>query len=255
MDIEINHLYDKMQQCIASQAPTFSDFIDIGLRKRFLNATKSEKNVIIVDYACFEDDERRLIGFFPDSYKEFMTVEQMSEIFPVTCLKVSWDDFSKDSITHRDILGSILGLGLERKLIGDIIVEEKNAYVLCQERIAQLLCDELFQVKHSSVTISKVEALHSLKGLAPRSTQVRMTVASLRLDVIMKGILNLSRTSCNNLIEQGAVKVNQSVVLKNHKLLEYGDVLSIAKKGKYKVGTIEPENKKGRIPLTIIYYI
>lgn len=255
MELELNHIYDKMQQCIVSQSPTFTDFIDIGLRKKFLNATKQDKNVIILDYTCFLDDERRVIGFFPSTYTEFMTKEQMQEIFPLRCLKITWDLLSKDSLNHRDFLGSILGLGLERKLFGDIIVDDNAAYIVCQERIVPLLEQELIFVKHSSVSIRRIDDLESVKLLAPKSTDIRMTVASLRLDVIIKGVLNLSRTSCNELIEQGHVKVNQMVIMKNHKIIETGDVLSIAKKGKFKIGTIEPENKKGRIPVTVIHYI
>lgn len=255
MELELNHIYDKMQQCIATQSPTFTDFIDIGLRKKFLSATKHNKDSIILDYSVFLDDERRMIGFFPVTYETFMSHEQMYEIFPIRCLEITWDDLTKDALNHRDFLGSILGLGLERKLFGDIIVDDRSAFVACQERIVTLLEQELVFVRHTNVTIKTIDDLEYVNGLAPRSTEIRMTVASLRLDVILKGILNLSRTGCNELIEQGHVKVNQLVILKNHKIIESGDVLSVSKKGKFKIGMIGPENKKGRIPVTVIHYI
>jgi len=255
MDLELNHIQDKFNQCLNSQSPTFTDFMDLAVLKWYNASSKSTKDIHVLEYSGFKDDERRMIGFFPSSYDSFMTLDQMYSIFPVICLSLRIHDNEKTSITHRDVLGSILGLGLDRKLFGDIIVENACAYILCHERIVPVIKQELLLIRHSHVTVEEVDSDFDGSELAPSSLQIKTTVASLRIDVIMKAILNLSRSTCNELIERGHVKINQIEVTKNHKLIEVGDLISISKKGKYKIGDIGIENKKGRIPIIIEQYI
>jgi len=255
MDLELNHIQDKFTQCQNSQSPTFTDFMDLAILKWYNSSTKSTKDVRVLEYCGFKDDERRMIGFLPSSYDSFMTVDQMYALFPVKCLSLRIHDTVKNTITHRDVLGSILGLGLERKLFGDIIVENECAYILCHERIVSVIKQELLLIKHSPVTVEEVQEDFDGSELAPKSLQIKTTVASLRIDVIMKAIMNNSRSTCNELIERGHVKINQIEVTKNHKLIEVGDLISISKKGKYKIGDIGIENKKGRIPIIIEQYI
>lgn len=255
MELELNHINDKFQQCLQMQAPSFTDFMDLGIRKRYRADKQSTKDVLVIEYTAFNDDERRIIGFFPMSYKEFMNDDQFQESFPVQCLKIEINDFNTSKVTHRDVLGSILGLGLDRKLFGDIIVKNDCAYIVCHERIVPVIMNELIQIKRSSVNVICMTSNEEYVDLVPQSEQIKTTVVSLRIDVILKGILNLSRTRCNELIEQGNVKLNQIEVTKNHKNIESGDILSVAKYGKYKIGSIGSENKKNRFPIIVDRYI
>jgi RNA-binding protein YlmH len=255
MEFELNHIKDKFQQCIHAQVPTFTDFIDLGVRKRYNADRQSTHDVKVIEYHAFKEDERRIIGFFPQSYLEFMNEDQMRQSFPITCLRIDFSEMEGTSVSHRDVLGSILGLGLERKLFGDIILDGKCAYVVCHERIVPVLQQELFQIRRSSVHIKVLSSNDDYKDLVPKSVALNITVASLRIDVVLKGVLNLSRTMCSELIEQGKVKINQLEVTKNCKQVDSGDILSVSKNGKYKINWIGTENKKGRIPIIVDRYI
>lgn len=250
--MDINYLYDKMHQCISQNSPVFTDFLDLAELKLLKTRMKIDKDCFYIEYKAFLDDERRMVGFFPDDYQSFMNQAQMLALFPVKIVKVT--AYLKSQITHRDVLGAVIGLGLNRRLFGDIILTQKEVFIACHERAEKLILDELVTIGRVNVHTEK-SSIESTLELEPAFQELSVTVASLRIDNVVKAITNLARSNAVLSIKNGHIKVNQVNVVKLHHQLDEGDVLSVKGKGKFKIIKTGEFTKKGRIPLLYRKYI
>ena len=253
--MDINKIYDRFELCIQMDYPSFTEFLDLSELIEVRRNLKIPKGYEVLEFCGFNDDERRMLGFFPNSYIDMIGIDECYHMFPVQLLKISPGFNSDPMFEHRDILGTVLGLGLERKLFGDIIVNEREAYILCHQRGASIVLNEMINVRNTSVNIETKEVDDTTRELAPNAKVLNITIASLRIDGLVKAVGNCSRNEANAMITSGLVKVNQSQVLKNHKQVEEGDILSIRRKGKFKIKEIGNTTKKGRIAITILKYI
>lgn len=253
--MNINRIYDRLELCKQMDYPSFTDFLDLSELIEIRQHLKVSKGYFKLEYCGFLDDERRMIGFFPDSYLELMGLDQCYQLFPIELLHIQANFNSDQMFAHRDVLGTVLGLGLERKLFGDIIVLDRDAYILCHQRAAAIVKNELINVKHTCVSVKMIEASKDTRKLAPLAKELNISIASQRLDAIVKAVGNCSRNEANSMINTGLVKVNQIEVTKNHKQVKEGDILSIRRKGKFKIKKIGNVTKKGRLAVTILKYI
>jgi len=143
---------------------------------------------------------------------------------------------------------------MSRRLFGDIVFDNNKAFILCHELGAKIIADELVYVGKTNVRVDIGDKVMA-KNLAPITSDVKGTLASLRLDGLIKSICGVSRSNAVSLIQNGYVKVNQQETLKSHYQVKEGDVLSVRGKGKYKLASLGLATKKNRIPFTIKKYI
>lgn len=149
--------------------------------------------------------------------------------------------FSED-LTHRDYLGSILNLGIDRSKTGDILIENNTAILFAHDDIVSFLCSELTRIRHTSV---KTEELPSFDiQYTPKYEELTGTVASVRLDSLLSLAFSSSRTKLSGLIEGGRVFVNGKLITSNGYQPNEGDLISVRKMGKFRFeeSEIKPEN-------------
>lgn len=145
---------------------------------------------------------------------------------------------------HRDYLGAILGLGIRREWVGDILVQEHGAYVFCLPSVAPALL-ELEQVGRTGVKAAAVE-LAAVPVPERKVRPVTFTVQSARLDAVVSGMFRLSRTSAAAQIRAGAVHLNYTECLRPDAPVAPGDVLSLRGAGKGSVTEVGGISRKGR---------
>lgn len=158
-----------------------------------------------------------------------------------------------DALSHRDYLGAILNLGIERPKLGDILVEEDRAYVFCKDNMAEFISEELTRVRHTSVLCKQVPMGEF--SYTPRTEMIRGTVASVRLDSVLALAFRSSRSSLSGWIEGGKVFVNGRAVLSNGYNLKEGDVVSARGLGKFRYLGMTAQTKKGRCYVDIEKYV
>lgn len=215
--------------------------------------------------------ERRRMVLLPDYTAGMMSPDVLSHD-PVEGLKeVGFDDLSDRvaqavcllsvkgsgfrTLSHRDYLGSILGLGLERDVLGDIFVmDEHNACLACKGEIADFLATNLTHVAGDTVRVTRLPS-----GTAPeihrKSIPVRDTVASARLDCVVAALTNLSREKAQMAVRSGLVDLNYETVDACDAAVEPPCVLSVRGVGKFSVLSFDGETKKGRMRLSAEKYI
>jgi RNA-binding protein YlmH len=218
----------------------YSDFLNIyeqDLLFRNINTSFSL-------FGGYENAERQIAVF--GNEEDF----GYSPSYPIVCILVSplMQKFA-DDLTHRDFLGSVLGLGIKRETIGDIIIKNNTGYIFCLNTIADFITENLKKVRHTSVKCEKVT--ETPEEVNPESTEKFIIVASERLDVIIAEIYNLSRSESNNLFLAKKVFVNGKLTENNSHKIKTGDIVSVRGFGRFNWLGTSGETKKGRLKATV----
>lgn len=239
------HISDLAELSRRSGVPRFTRFLNERERSVAAAAARAD-NANPIFYGGYDGAARTLCGFFEGTYAEELPKE---ELFPLCAVTFSFRKSEK--LSHRDFLGAILGVGLERSAVGDILVAEDHAAVFCTESAKPLVMDI---VKIGRAGASPEEGI--TKELPkPKFETLDRTVSSLRLDCIVGACANISRDKSAALIRSGQVNADFSVCLDVSAAVKEGGIVSIRGSGRFKVSKIVGETKKGRIHVVIEKFV
>ncbi len=154
-----------------------------------------------------------------------------------------------DELTHRDFLGAVVGLGLHREVLGDIIICENRGYLYCLDTIAPFIAESLTQVKRTTVRVRQVDAPPEVSVALPEKTS--FVVSSERLDGVVAAVFDLSRSESQKLFEHELVFVNSRSARKLTAEPKPGDIVSVRGRGRFVYEGIERETKKGRLRVAV----
>jgi len=212
-----------------------------------------EREVSLVRQHLLHKKSTAMYCFFgghPEAERAMLAVgcceeDMADESFPMTALDIRWRN--SVSLTHRDVLGSLLGCGIARHKIGDILCEDGRAVVFVAQELADYLMDTLRTVGREGVRLEYPAALPY--PVFHRYREITGTVASARLDSVMKVLLGVSREQACELIRKGIVQVNHVEASSVSMTVGPTDRLSVRGYGRYVVDDISQLTKKGRIVL------
>lgn len=226
---------------------TFSEFLNLN-ELNILHTTP--KNMLLSQYKTYGGyglSERQMAAFLPDAlYYDYQYPIQIIEISPVN------RKFAEE-LSHRDYLGAVMNLGIERCKLGDILIEDGKAILFAKEELAGYIMEHLTRIRHTTVKTSILPAFEN--SYEPRYEELKGTVASVRLDTVLSLAYPLSRSKVTGLIEGARVFVNGKLVTSNGYRLKEGDILSVRKMGRIGYNGILSETKKGRYMVSIRKYV
>ena len=226
---------------------TYSDFLNLNELNLLLSIKKELPLVELDFYGGYDEAERKMVCFHTLD-------EDYDREFPIHCIHITPRNVKfSDTLTHRDYLGALLNLGIERYTIGDIIIKNKESYVFCNNKMCDYIVQNLTRIKHTDVRCTQEE--QSILNISPQFQEIRGTVASVRLDAILTLAFNGSRSSLSNLIPAGKVFVNSRLIESNSYTLKEGDVISVRGYGKFIYQEQQNQTKKGRYFVVIMKYI
>ncbi|SDJ73857.1 RNA-binding protein [Sediminibacillus albus] len=153
------------------------------------------------------------------------------------------------TLAHRDVLGSFLSLGIKRKKMGDLIVKDGVIQIIVASEISTYVQFNLTAIKKAAVSFAP-KPLSALMEKDEAWQEKNTTVSSLRLDVVLKEIYNISRQNAAQFIQKGLVKVNFRVVESSAFLLEEGDLISLRGKGRSHVKAVHGLSRKDKYKIT-----
>jgi len=194
----------------------------------------------------YDGAERKLILFLPD------WLEPEDSQSPIRCLRASYREDEK--LTHRDLLGSLMGLGVVREKIGDILAAPGSADLIVLDSVAEFLERNWTSAGRAKLSVSAIEP-ENLHIPAVRRKEVRDTVSSLRLDAVAASGFRLSRGKAAALIESGKVQLNWRECVKPDRPLEAGDVVSARGFGKFELSEVGGLTRKGRLSIVLQVYV
>ncbi len=227
----------------------FSDFLNLNEQNILLSLKNELPKIKYFAYGGFQDAERKILCFCGND--SILTSEEID--YPISCIKViPLNQRFSDSLNHRDFLGAVLNLGIDRSKVGDILIDSNEGYLFAHNTISPFILEQLIKVKHTMVSTSRIEQQDF--HYEPKYIEVVGTVSSVRLDSILAVAFHSSRSSLSGLIEGGKVFVNSREVLSNSYLLKENDVVSVRGYGKFKFVGTSYQTKKGRQSVKVLLY-
>ena len=215
---------------------TFSDFLNMDEQ-----STAANLNLPCFSFGGYENAERVIIGFGEDI---------KSNDFPICCVKIEpLQQKFADKLSHRDFLGSLMNLGINRSTLGDIIINDNSAILFCLESISDYITQNLSRVKHTSVKCKKICVLDEIKIKEPEEKEI--IVSSLRADAVIGAVYKLSRNQVSALFSQQLVFVNSRSVTKPSAFLKENDIISVRHKGRFIFYEELRKTKKDRIVVSV----
>lgn len=172
------------------------------------------------------------------------------EPFPIVCIhmKPLLSKFS-DKFSHRDFLGALMNLGIDRSTIGDIKVGDKEGYLFCLESIAEYICDNLDKVRHTNIKCEIVQDMGEIPMEEPEELVV--LASGERIDGVVSKVYNMSRSDSLSMFREKKVYVNGRLCENNSRILKSGETVNVRGYGKFIYEGVNYETKKGKLSLKV----
>ncbi|CAA7013807.1 unnamed protein product [Microthlaspi erraticum] len=243
---EVKQVLEMARRAASRREVLHTDFLTPPIVKESVSVLGKLADVKIVAQGGYPEAERCRISI---GHPDVLT----SDPDTVAALSIT-GNFGFQHCSHGDFLGSILGTGISREKLGDILIQEdKGAQILIVPELVDFIVSALDKVGNVSVTCSKIPLL-ALEYEPPRTNSFKTVEASLRIDAVASAGFKISRSKLVDLISSGDVRVNWATVTKNGTIVKTGDVVSVSGKGRLKIGEIN-ETKKGKFAVEIIRYL
>jgi len=239
----VERALEMLSQVERKQAMRLTDFLDPRQLAIFQSLASQVRDVRVSWSGGYDGAERVRALLHPD----YLTVEPAD--FALTLLRIHADQrFHK--LEHRDVMGSLLNVGLKREKFGDMMVNSEGAYAVVAEEVADFVCSQVTQIHRTPVRIERI-GWEEFTPPVPQYDEKTIIVMSPRLDAVIAEVSHLSRAKALPPIRAGKVKVNWKVVDDPSHLLGVGDMVSLAGFGRFKLLETEGNTRSGRIRIRI----
>lgn len=239
-DLVKKRLQELSHRAFERDYTTYSNFLNME-EISILSSTKCESLYTL--YGGYNNAERCVAGFSNDEIL----------YYPIVCIEIkpAQQKFA-DKLTHRDFLGSLMNLGIEREMLGDIIIKDNVGYLFCLDKISEYITDSLTRIKHTTVKCRLIDAVPDFINEVPEESEY--IVSSLRVDTVVSAVFKLSRNNASQLVNQEKIYINSKVIHKDSILLKEDDKVSVRGYGKFIFSSILNETKKHKIVAGIRVY-
>ncbi len=241
-----NRIKELARLSYLKEIPTNTLFLNLHEQTIFhsiISELPKQKHVL---FGGYEAAERKVVCFVP-SYTDEISFDMLS------VLKISPKNAKfSDELKHKDFLGALMNLGLERNTLGDILISENTAYIVVLEKIKNIIKDNLEFIKHTKVVLD--EAKFSDLTFANEGKEALVNAASLRLDVLIAAVFNKSRTVVSELVLSGLVFINGKQSTNHSYTLKEGEIISVRGLGRFKFVESLKTTKKNRLVLKVLLY-
>lgn len=226
---------------------TFTDFLSLPELDLFYQNEPQLRYAGVTIFGGTKEADRKVIRFGnPDELG-------YEEEFPICCIVVEplLEKFA-EILNHRDYLGALMNLGIERENLGDIFIKGKVGYVFCLQRIAEYILENLTQVRHTHV---KTKILDTMEDFVQKEMEeIEVLAASERIDGVIAKIYHLSRSQSVELFRGKKIYVNSRLCENNSYVLKPSDMISVRGYGKFVYNGVGHETKKGKLSVKIGIY-
>lgn len=240
----LRELADKAWQ---NNSYTFTGFLGLAELSCFYDMEKELSFAEPVIFGGYEDAERAMIRFGSEELFGY------KEEFPITCLKIRplLQKFA-DPFSHRDFLGALMNLGIERNTLGDIILRDNQGFLFCTKTIAPFIAENLYKVKHTSVICEETEKLPIQRQ--EDLTSIKIQIASERIDGVISKVYRLSRSESAELFRQKKIFVNGRLCENASRNLKPRDMVTVRGRGRFIYTEKQGISKKGKLNVEILLY-
>lgn len=191
-------------------------------------------------------------GGYPYAQRKmaFLSLYEQEPDFDYTLLQSSYIA-TKRKLTHKDVLGALMHLGIQRNQLGDLYVDDHQIVLVCKENMASFIQNECDSIARCHVSFKEN---YQIVLPPPQTELIKVHAPSLRMDAIVASLAHCSRSQASELVRQGFVKLNDVVLEENERLCN-NDYVSIRKVGRFCFMGIEAHTRKDRLVLRFEKYV
>lgn len=222
----------------------------ISLVENFLRKTKISNYEL---YGGYEEAERKILIIYPEKYDKKMIEKNYNKMIRV--VRVILPEEEQGKYNHRNYLGGIVKLGLNRQKVGDILVSNDGADIIVINDFAEILKKEIGLLTRFEKSNIEIEEIESLRKKEIRVEEIKIIVPSLRLDNIVSDLAKTSRNKAVQIINQERVFINGQNETKQSKQIKINDIITIRGKGRFIIKESVGNTRSGRTVLLIEKYI
>ncbi|MBO4484954.1 MAG: hypothetical protein J5738_06160 [Lachnospiraceae bacterium] len=217
----------------------FTGFLGIGELASFYEAQKQFPHVPYTMEGGTETAERVMVRF---GSPETLGYE---EAFPISFLKIAprMEKYA-EALTHRDFLGAVMSLGIEREKVGDIYTDGSCAYAVVDSTMVEYIVENLTQIRHTPVNCTEISELPEVA--VGKGEELSIAVSSERIDGVIAKTFNLSRNEVNELFRERKIFLNGRLCENNSRLLNAGDTVTVRGYGRVTFFEITGVSRKGK---------
>ncbi|XP_061337091.1 uncharacterized protein LOC133284122 isoform X2 [Gastrolobium bilobum] len=243
---EVKHILEMARRASLRREVLHTDFLTPPLLKESMQVLEKVAEVKAIAQGGYPQAERCRISV---GHPEELT----SDPDVISALSIT-GNFQFEPCSHGDFLGSILGTGIAREKLGDIILQgERGAQILLVPELVEFLMSSLDKVRNVPVSCSKIPLI-SIDYEPPRTKSFKAIEASLRVDALASAGFKISRSKLVDMISNGDVRINWTPVTTKGTTLKSGDIVSVSGMGRLKIGEIN-STKKGKFAVELIRYL
>ena len=239
--ILVSHLLDIDFRANEKGIVLSGDFLDLN-RASMIESAEKYFSCNLHFFGGYDDAERKVIYFLPD---------EKEPLYSDLCLLIS---VISAPLGHREVLGSLMSLGIDRKLIGDILISERKVQIIAKKEISGFIVQNFLRAGRVKLSL-EISDIENLEMPEKKIKEISGTIKTLRLDSVIALAFGISRSNAKDFINASKVFVNDKSVLKSDFSVKEGDKLTLRGKGKAFLKEIGDLSRKERIFVKIEKYI
>lgn len=217
---------------------TFSNFLNLNELNIF-HQTSKELHSSFQAFGGYGQAERQMVAFIPDALYYVWEYPMDAVRFTPSHPKFA------EALTHRDVLGALMNLGIKREMLGDLLLLEGHIVIFCMNSVTDYILEQCSTIRHTTVSAERIP----IAGFQyqPKFIEKDGIVSSLRLDTILADVCKLPRSAAQKIISEGNAFINSKKIQQNDYNCQNGDIISVRHVGKFLIETTDLMTKKGRI--------
>lgn len=251
--ILISKILDKIKFCETRNQITYTNFLDLRQQTIAKKLLSSMKTTNYIFYGGFDNAERTCLIFYPQKFDSDFVLNKIDAI--IKNVNIILPKELHNTYSHRNYLGGIMKLGIQREKVGDILVRDNGANILVCNEIANSLTNLLASLTRFKKSEILVESIRNINVPEINKEEVTIIVPSLRLDSIVSSLAHTSRNKALEIILNERVLVNFETCTKSSKTLNYGDIVTIRGKGRFEMSCLKSTSKAGNLIVTVYKYV
>ena len=228
----------------------FLSLNEISLAESFLKKIKYTNYCL---WGGYETAERKVLILYPEKFNQVMVEKNYNKIMSI--IRIVLPETEKGKYTHRNYLGGIIKLGLEREKVGDILVQNDGADIIVLEESKKFLSQELSNLKRFENSTIMEKKLEEIIEVVPKKEEIKIIVPSLRLDNFVSDLAKTSRTKAIEIIKSERVFINGKLETKTSKSIKEKDTITIRGKGRFIVKEFMGNTRSGRTIVAIEKFV
>lgn len=244
-------IWDKKQECLKNMKICTTCFLDELQQKKIQKAIQGIQDISFMFWGGYEEAERKLLILYSKDFDEIKIKEWQNEQEEMLIIRILLPKHKKEIYEHRRYLGAIMKLGVEREMIGDILVDNTGADIIVKKEVANFLENHLAMLTRFQKAKITKEPITHLKKVENKIETFEIIVSSMRVDAIIAELIKTSRGKAVTIIEQERVFANGELVKKITKNLRIGDKITVRGKGRFYLIEEIRKSKSGKIVLSV----